>query len=72
MRQKPLAFLLLISSLVISGCGQEGADSSSDAKWVGETGSGSAAVHMEFGSYDECIAGMQSEAASGVFNCGVQ
>ena len=67
-RQKPLAFLLLVSSFVISGCGQEGAD----AKWVGETGSGADAVHMEFGSYAECVSGMQPEAASGVFNCGVQ
>lgn len=67
MGQKPLACLLLISFLAISGCGEDNARS----KWFGATGSGADAVHMEFGSYEECVAGMQPEAASGVFNCGV-
>lgn len=67
MRLKPLACLLLISFLAISGCGEDNARS----KWFGATGSGADAVHMEFGSYDECVAGMQAHAASGVFNCGV-
>ena len=67
MRQKPLACVLLISFLAFAGCGEDNARS----KWFGATGSGDEAVHMEFGSYEECVAGMQSAAASGVFNCGV-
>ncbi len=67
MRQKPLACVLLISFLAVAGCGEDNVRS----KWFGATGSGDEAVHMEFGSYEECVAGMQSAAASGVFNCGV-
>lgn len=67
MRQKPLACVLLISFLAVAGCGEDNARS----KWFGATGSGDEAVHMEFGSYEECVTGMQSAAASGVFNCGV-
>ncbi len=67
MKQKPLACLLLISFLAISGCG----DDDPRSKWIGATGSGADAVHMEFGSYHECVVGMQPQAASGVFNCGI-
>lgn len=66
MRQKPLACLLLISFLAISGCGDD-----PRSKWIGATGSGADAIHMEFGSYHECVVGMQPQAVSGVFNCGV-
>lgn len=74
MRQKPLAFMLLIFSIVIAGCGEDEADTGST--WVGEVyasaGSGPGTVLGEFSSYDECVEMTQKKAESGVFNCGIK
>ena len=76
MRQKLLACAVLIFSVVIAGCSKDEADSDTDTIWVGEvyaeSGSGSATVLGEFGSYDECVEKALKESGSGVFNCGVK
>lgn len=74
MRNKLLAFILLILPVIMTGCG--GDEGAASGEWVGEvfasSNSKSATVIGEFDSYDACVEATQKESKSGIFNCGIK